>query len=243
MISTRLLPALMSTPASAYVTTSAPRILWRRMSIASMKAGPSCAWTRALRVAAVSPACTSTTFCTTMGPPSTSSVTSWMVQPLCCSRASRTAWWTFRSIPPACFGSREGCTLRHRPAQRSVKAPDRIRMYPTSSTSSTPASSRTAVHSASYCSFVRPLGERCTVTTSGPSARPLSRIGAEDTLLATATISARSAPDAIAARTGTRAVPRVDPRTPMRRGRPTAPFAMSVRKCIPPANDILRTAP
>mmetsp|Transcript_6849 Transcript_6849/g.14873 ORF Transcript_6849/g.14873 Transcript_6849/m.14873 type:complete len:279 (+) Transcript_6849:1169-2005(+) len=200
--------------------------------MASMKAGPSRAWTLALSVSAVSPGATLTTFWTTMGPPSTSSVTSCMVQPLSVSFASMTAWCTARSIPPACLGSSEGCTLTHRPAQKSVNSLDRIRMYPTNSTYSTPAPTKTEVHSASNCSLVNPFEDTNSVVTVGPRLLPLSRMGAALRLLTTATISACRLPSLQASITGTRAVPRVDPSTPMRSFLRIAPLAMSVRKCL-----------
>lgn len=73
---------------------------------------------------------------------------------------SRPLWRTAvtcRSIPPAKSGRRDGCTFRHRPAHRRQNPADRIRMYPTQSTSCVPASSSALVTSSSNSSRSRPF--------------------------------------------------------------------------------------
>mmetsp|Transcript_24514 Transcript_24514/g.53090 ORF Transcript_24514/g.53090 Transcript_24514/m.53090 type:complete len:269 (+) Transcript_24514:1438-2244(+) len=123
----------------------------------------------------------------------------------------------------------------HRPVQKSVKGLERIRMYPTRRIYSTPAPRRTEVTSASYSSRESPLEEMNLVVTVTPRAFPLSRMGAELLLLTTATISALIESLEQASMTGIRAVPLVDPRTPMRSFLLIAPFAISVLLCINPS--------
>mmetsp|Transcript_157 Transcript_157/g.396 ORF Transcript_157/g.396 Transcript_157/m.396 type:complete len:213 (+) Transcript_157:2405-3043(+) len=135
-------------------------------------------------------------------------------------------------MPPACLGRRDGWTLMHRPAQKSQKGLDRMRMYPTRRTYSTPAPTRTEVHSASNSSRESPFEETKVVVTVTPRALPFSRIGAVLLLLTTATISALSEPLAQASITGMSAVPLVEPSTPSRSFLLVAPLAISVRLCI-----------
>mmetsp|Transcript_11972 Transcript_11972/g.22215 ORF Transcript_11972/g.22215 Transcript_11972/m.22215 type:complete len:200 (-) Transcript_11972:1650-2249(-) len=120
----------------------------------------------------------------------------------------------------------------HRPVQYSVKSFDKILMYPTNKTYSTPAPTNTDVHSASYCSFDIPFEDTNLVVTVGPKLVPFSKMGAALRLLTMATISACRFPFAQASITGRRAVPRVDPNTPIRSFLRMAPLAMSVRKCF-----------
>eukprot|EP00952_Eustigmatos_sp_NYUAD-ZCMA_P009642 39785-Eustigmatos_ZCMA.PRE.1 len=63
-----------------------------------------------------------------------------------------TAAWTSRSIPPAKSGSREGWTFRQRSSHRRQNDAETMRIYPISSTSSTPAASSSDVTSASNSS-------------------------------------------------------------------------------------------
>ena len=142
MASTSASPASMSTPAARYVSTSAapragapdataeygPTSPARNMAMARTKASPSSACTLVLSVSAVSPATTGHSLWTTMGPPSTCSVTKCTVYPDLVRPAAITASWTARSMPPAKSGSSDGCTFMHRSAQRSVKAADTMRM-------------------------------------------------------------------------------------------------------------------
>mmetsp|Transcript_8269 Transcript_8269/g.14402 ORF Transcript_8269/g.14402 Transcript_8269/m.14402 type:complete len:234 (+) Transcript_8269:1391-2092(+) len=119
-----------------------------------------------------------------------------------------------------------------RPAQYSVNSFDKILIYPTNSTYSTPAPTNTLVHSASYCARVNPFEETNLVVTVGPRLLPFSKIGAALRLLTTATISAWTLPLAQASMIGMRAVPRVEPITPIRSFLRVAPLAISVRLCF-----------
>ena len=65
---------------------------------------------------------------TSTGPASTCGVTTCTLQPLTRSPAASTAACTARSMPPACAGSRLGCTLSSLCCQRSVKAGVTMRM-------------------------------------------------------------------------------------------------------------------
>mmetsp|Transcript_32257 Transcript_32257/g.110999 ORF Transcript_32257/g.110999 Transcript_32257/m.110999 type:complete len:241 (+) Transcript_32257:981-1703(+) len=168
MRSTSALPLSMSTPAIWYVSSVDSAVAtWAglrqcaggakrrpaspapKRDTASTSAAPSRSWTRCLSASASSPARTAHAFCTTTTPLSTSSVTSCTVQPDSVLPAARTAAWTSRSMPPPNSGRRLGWTLKQRPFQCATNAGERMRIQPTSSTSSTPSSSRAAVSLAS----------------------------------------------------------------------------------------------
>ena len=197
--------------------------------MASTKAGPSSAWTLAFKDSGVSPGSTFTIRCTTMGPPSTSSVTKCTVQPLSVSPASTTAWCTSKSMPPACFGSKLGWMLIQRPSQSLQNSGLTIRMKPHIITSSTPASRRTLVTSASYSARGVPfLQGTCTVFT--PSFWPLSKIPASFLFETTTTISAFSSPFLIVSKVSWEEEPRVEPISPMRSGE--AAMAQESGSCL-----------
>mmetsp|Transcript_56269 Transcript_56269/g.138051 ORF Transcript_56269/g.138051 Transcript_56269/m.138051 type:complete len:204 (+) Transcript_56269:305-916(+) len=177
-----------------------------------MRASPSSTCTLALSVSAVSSGVTGTLSWHTISPPSTSSTTWCTVHPLSLSPASITDWCTARSIRPACLGSSDGCTLIITPGQSWQNCADTMRMKPTSSTSSHPASLSALVTSASNSSRTRPFPGMCTAGMLFTRAR--CRMYADATLETTTLISAFSLLSAIAYRMGCSELPLVLPTTP-----------------------------
>mmetsp|Transcript_27424 Transcript_27424/g.88561 ORF Transcript_27424/g.88561 Transcript_27424/m.88561 type:complete len:221 (+) Transcript_27424:979-1641(+) len=91
---------LCSPTRSARGTKRSPASPLAKRRTAAMRAGPSMAWTRALRASGVLTSTAHVDWQTT-APPSTSSVTRWTVQPDSVLPSLRTASWTARSMPPA----------------------------------------------------------------------------------------------------------------------------------------------
>mmetsp|Transcript_8123 Transcript_8123/g.24139 ORF Transcript_8123/g.24139 Transcript_8123/m.24139 type:complete len:326 (+) Transcript_8123:646-1623(+) len=245
MRSTSALPASMDTPAAAYVKGAAsgtgaaasrgrgakraPAAPSRTLASASTSAGPSNAWTAAFRDSGVAPAATGIAVCATTAPASTSSVTRCTVQPVSASPAARTAAWTSRSMPPACAGKSDGCTLRHRPRQRRQKASEKMRIQPTQSTTSTPCRSSAAVTRSPYAARSSPFAA-FKHSAGTPALAHRSRIGASALFdRQHARLTFASVPPAAASRTAWSDVPRVEPRTPTRRGASRHRRAMSPR--------------
>mmetsp|Transcript_51726 Transcript_51726/g.149138 ORF Transcript_51726/g.149138 Transcript_51726/m.149138 type:complete len:212 (-) Transcript_51726:2370-3005(-) len=196
---------------------------------ASTNAGPSSACTLAFTVSGVSPASSARLRCTTMGPPSTAAVTMCTVQPVSVSPASRTALCTSRSMPPANFGSRLGCTLMHAPAQSLQNSGLTIRMKPTSITRSTPYSRNTSVNLASYSARGVPFLQG-TWTAGMPSFLARSRMPASDLLEQATTTWALRVPALMASMVACELLPRVEPTIATRVGRSMALRPMSLRQ-------------
>ena len=95
-------------------------------------------------------------FCIKIGPPSTSSVTKWIVHPVSVSPFFSTSSWTLVSIPPAYFGRRDGWTFNNLSCHARQNSVDKIHINPKSKTSLTLYFFITAVISASNSFLVFP---------------------------------------------------------------------------------------
>ena len=167
---------------------------------------------RSWSVSSVSVSRTGTAAWARIGPVSTPASTRCTVQPVIFTpwaRASRTPW------APGKDGSRAGCVLTIRPANRSRTGAPRIRMNPEHTTQSGSwaaiASARAASHSAREA-----WSPGATVKVSMPWASARARPCAWGTSEPTATTSTGDAPEATASRTAWRLVPDPETRARMR---------------------------
>ena len=174
---------------------------------------------RAASESGVSAGSTGTAACRTMGPSSSSGVTTWTVAPLTLTPCSHARRW---ASSPAKAGSREGWTLRMAFGNAATKPAPSRRMNPARQTRLTSRRSSSSTAAASKASRAAwPACRRTTV--SMPARRARSRPGASRRLETTTAISASSRRPAIASMIACRLLPRPEMSTPsLRPGRQPA---------------------
>src|SRR5215213_6496258 len=149
---------------------------------------------RSWSVSTVSPGSTATASWATMGPASTSAVTTWTVHPVTSAPASRAACTAFH---PGKAGSSDGWVFSTWPGKASTKAGDRMVPKPAMATRSTSASRRAAMTRSVYRGRSKSLPKlsrrSCATGTPAVSATSTARQGRSTTTSPTSRPSARMA--------------------------------------------------